>query len=374
MAFALTDAHERHGLWIEDSWLDRLDKRLSLPVFTLELPLVAEYLLTTVGTWFGLPAFALVLGPCFAAAVYDSNLGLLPVRLFGGALVVPQAAACFAAVLASLSFLWFGLALLSIRSAARGESGMSGFVYAYMPLLNKRSMIIAFAAAPHVGLLLTKAFASPQAHTASVYLVMAWLLSCSLNELLKSIMKRRRPVVVEHDLAAMARDPAASPVSPASRIKTPFKDALLATNRHFPELQHMMRTPVSQHSSCPSGDATGAAAIVVAVISIAHGVTYGAGSLEKVPATSLAVGALACLSSCFGRMFFHAHHLLDVALGLCGGVASSVALTHYGGNGTTSGAWYSWGFLAGAQVVLTVLVMLRSPALFKKDANAKKEY
>jgi membrane-associated phospholipid phosphatase len=364
MAFSLNNPADKQslGFWREGGWLDQLDKRLSTPVFTLELPLFLEFPLSVIGTWFGIPLSALVLLPIAAVSIVDGTPWWFAIA--------------FGVVLS----LWSYLAVCSV--AAKGRR--NGFVYFYMPLLTKQSMIWGFTAAPHIGLLLAMVISrSSAAYRAAVFTTLSWVISCGINEVLKGIVKRRRPVICDFDIERLDEEVreanesggfsrSSSPVSPNGRQMTAFRSALLGAKRNFPELQRMLRSPESSHSSFPSGDATAVASAMVCLLSLVgfDGTVASILAQDQLLRQVYApLAAATCLIASFGRMYFHAHHLLDVSVGLLGGATCTLLLLHFAGNGMEPASSWSYAHLLMAQVVIALLVLTRSPHLHTEDKS-----
>ena len=73
-----TREHERDeeevktGWWCEGGCVDRLDKALSMPLFTLELPVALEIAWSAPGAWFGVPVIAQGVAPLVIAGASRS--------------------------------------------------------------------------------------------------------------------------------------------------------------------------------------------------------------------------------------------------------------------------------------------------------------
>lgn len=236
--------------------LDRLDKGISSLVFRLVLPPPLEYALSIPGAWFGCPIFSLGLIPLALAGI--NGRGTSAAKLT----VLP--------LLAGLG-LWLKCASAGRdpAAAARGE-GIRGL---YMVVFNKP---LVFLALPHAAMLLIHATGlGAYGQPAALYLT-SWYLVQAAIEALKSLTWRLRPTVVL-----------------AEELKT--------VRRTLPELPASVQDASQANSSFPSGDAAGGAAFATAL----------ALASPELWAPSMATAALCCL----GRMYFHAHHLLDVLVG-----------------------------------------------------------
>ena len=81
MAPTSATASAKKGFWVEDGALDRLDKRVSSPLFRLVLPLWIAAMMTIPGTWSGIPPFSMSLLPIIVGAVAEV---VATGSLFGG--------------------------------------------------------------------------------------------------------------------------------------------------------------------------------------------------------------------------------------------------------------------------------------------------
>ena len=273
--------------WPADgSRLDRLDKRLSGPLFQLQLGARLEVLLSVPGCFFGMPA-ALAVTPSLLAAAYSG--GVPPSHLALGAGVLLLAA--------------WGVVVI-------GESERLA-----LALFSMRACVVA----PVVGVWLVEVHEGfPSAAKARAHLMLLSLFCALVPTLvLKKRTRRRRPVVseVEHLGEASA--------SAATRKSLRVIPRLLSrdTNAAF-----------------PSGDATGAAVVAFALA--------GASTGHRRAAVGLLVGA------CAGRIYWHAHHLLDVTVGAAIGLAVS-ATVHW-----ALGGGAAWWHALGAEATLTAVALL----------------
>lgn len=95
----------------------------------------------------------------------------------------------------------------------------------------------------------------------------------------------------------------------------PLTHALLCqVKRHLPQNQHILRSPTTRNGSFPSGDVSGAAALAAS-----------AATASAAAAPMALLWVLIPLSSAFGRVFFHAHHVIDVTCGALLGLAVPLA-------------------------------------------------
>lgn len=126
------------------------------------------------------------------------------------------------------------------------------------------------------------------ADAAIAFYVSAWFYSQSTNQALKNVFWRRRPTAC----SCLNED-----------------EGLLAP-RHFPQFKEMLLDRPDCLESFPSGDAAGAGAFGYSVMLF----------------TGNPLWLVATLAGCFGRVFLHVHHLLDVTVGAFLGFAAAYHL------------------------------------------------
>jgi membrane-associated phospholipid phosphatase len=128
---------------------------------------------------------------------------------------------------------------------------------------------------------------SPQGYKAAMFFIVSWMVAQGISAGLKTAFSRTRPAVAT--LTAL-------------RIKQ--------VNRAFPSYRAMLSIGESVFESFPSGDSVGAACFS-ATMYILNAPTWT---------------VLLCVLTAFCRMYFHAHHLLDVSAGLLLGWVVSLTL------------------------------------------------
>ena len=154
---------------------------------------------------------------------------------------------------------------------------------------------------PYIGLIhlvLASIFSThPHAVAAVTFYVCAWFYSQLVNQSLKNTFWRRRPTATlsEH----------AGELAP----------------RHFPQFKMRLKELPECLESFPSGDSAGA----------------GAFGLAAFLFTGNPLWFLATAAGMFGRVFIHAHHLLDVAIGASIGLACTALLN------ASIGGWQNCG-------------------------------
>lgn len=258
---------------VDGSALDKLDKRLSTPIFRLRIGIVLEVLSSVPGCFFGMPAFHIA-SPVLAALLCGGK----PTTEAGPWLV-------FLACTGLLLSLWF---------AAQASSPIDRrlFKILYSP--------ISLIAAPAVGCSLLEVLlpSDANAKSAAYFHLVGWYLSIMWVLHLKARYPRRRPAVCED-----IRD----------------------YSKSLSNIVAMLRSG-DPGAAFPSGDVAGSVTFAYPVLrcwSVA-----AAGAAASSPA--LPGAAIACvLLSAFGRMYFLAHHALDVTVGalLAASVCAAVDVT-----------------------------------------------
>jgi len=319
------------GLWHESSTLDRADKRLSLPLFTLELGRVFELLLSVPGAWFGVPLAAQMAPPLICAAIIDRSLA-----------VMATLTVCIALMLC----LWALILRSSIQSRPLLQcTRIYGISLAYVPLGTKTSGMLAALLTPHAVLLVVSLVGTAAAVRACCMCLTAWLVSVVLNDVLKKVFVRKRPA----HIASTTADDAESWM-----IQNDFKRRLRSTTRHLPQIQSLLARADTSHASFPSGDAAGAAAVTYTIAAISPGLT--------VICTCVAVVAA------FGRVYFQAHHLLDVLVGAGLALVWSARVCAYSEQRIEGGVDSRWTWIRYAVVqFVCVLVSLIAKKLIKSN-------
>jgi membrane-associated phospholipid phosphatase len=253
------------SVWPRDgSMLDELDKRCSAPIFRLQIGRMLEWCLSVPGCFFGMPAVNAV-----CPAVIACGLGGCSDAHIG-------ALGILALLITAIMVVW-----ISYHADQTG----------------KRSHLVLFrvsttVAALFVGTALVAAIATKgSAQRAGYFQLAAWYAQVMPILYLKDNTKRRRPVACEpHHIGS---DVVAAAAAKALN-KIPMSLRRLDPNTAF-----------------PSGDVGGA-------MTVAYTLWNCGGSRAA---------ALACVVlSAFGRMYWQAHHLLDVLVGACTSLLTCAAL------------------------------------------------
>lgn len=273
--------------WPADgSALDSLDKLCSGPVHQLQIGLLLEAFLSVPGCFFGMPLMLLVSPSLIAMLVGNYDAASHALASSAGLVV-------FNSVTAMLGLWWWVHSTADARASAQRMTRM------YSPAL--------FMLAPLGGTLLLSQleFAAPIAAAAGNLHLTTWFASILPIIELKRLARRRRPAASEPRHIGEA-------TAAAGRAK-----ALCA-------IPAMLRSG-DPNTSFPSGDVAGAA-------SVAYSLWRCGGS----PTT-----AFACIGfSALGRLYWQAHHLLDVVCGaaISLAVCAAVDLVISGGPSASAAA------------------------------------
>lgn len=274
--------------WPADgSKLDRLDKRLSKPVFTLQLGLVLETALAYPGCFFGMPAFCVPGTLVLGLTVGDDD---------GRSADWCVASAMLAGLVATFSACLFATGGIRYTKVLYGPPTVVLAPWAALALLRWME-----AAAADAG-------------TACFYLV-SWYVVIAPILVVKSLSRRRRPIVCS-----------------ASHVGEACVEA--ASRKALTVIPRMLRHDAN--AAFPSGDVAGA---------VCWAFPLWRAGLRLLPVSAVALSA-------FGRMYWQAHHAMDV---LVGGVAATCAcaLLEAALGHTSHARWYH---LLGAQVAVVALV------------------
>ena len=235
--------------------IDAADKWLSRPIFRLQLGRTAEWLLSIPGNFFGMPATLLVSPTAIGCAV-------------GGCSHAHSAALALAIICAvALTARWAAF------NVAQDGSASSIALILYQP-----STVVV---APVLGTALAHCIVDPGPgrHAASFHIT-AWFAGVTPVLYLKQLTSRRRPVASKAEHVGQAAVAAAS----AKQLS------------NIPAM--LLRSDCN--ASFPSGDVGAAAAVSYILV-------------RWCGYTKMAVACVAL--SAFGRMYWQAHHLLDVVAG-----------------------------------------------------------
>lgn len=124
--------------------------------------------------------------------------------------------------------------------------------------------------------------------SAGAFFAVSWSVAQAICHVLKVAAGRHRPVASIADLASVKRE--------------------------FPALIRMMASGHTAVQSFPSADAVGGGALTCALVLLERSPFH--------PATAM----LPVLIASFGRMYYHAHHLLDVVAGAAVGVGTTIVV------------------------------------------------
>jgi len=283
---------EPRGWWVEGSAIDRLDKALSLSVFTLELGYTAELLLTAPGIWFGLPVPAFIMSNLltwYSFLAHEAHedmkwlAHLLNIDHDPDHVVLQTFKQVGIASPASLQFLAGSLIFIAIWGVIFYRYLLTGHVEkAY--LINKHLMFPSLL----LPVIFGKYF-SPRGYKAATFFICSWFVAQSVSSGLKTVFSRIRPTVAPSTAEKVGR-----------------------VNRAFPSYRTMLSLGESVFESFPSGDSVGAACFSCVLF------------ILRAPTWTVWI----CVLTAFCRMYFHAHHLLDVAAGLSVGWGVTLTLNY----------------------------------------------
>lgn len=255
------------GIWREDSCLDHADRLLSRPIFNLSLPAPLELLLAVPSVYLGLP-YAFVGSTPLAVAWLASGGGNTWAGL-SAALVLAFGAVV---VLAGLCR-WIDIF---------GSTKVATFC---MPLVTCAILDSSFV---------------PEAARAAALTSMSSSALCLVAIVpIQALVARPRPVVALKLLESISW--------PRTELMRPYIEALASPGQVF--------------GSFPSADIA-----VVASSAVVLGHSWAPPEATWAPITV----AVACVVlSCIGRMYFWAHHLLDIAFGVLFGALAAELLVRF---------------------------------------------
>jgi membrane-associated phospholipid phosphatase len=261
------------SVWpVDGSTLDRLDKSVSGPFFRLRLPLPIEFLFSIPGCFFGMPTFHMC-----APSIIACSLG-------GCSRASPE----WLAVLAAVMFLLLAAWAYVQSSPARAH---------LQPALHAPPALLL---SPVVGVALATRVAAEDVHaqSAAFLFLIVWYLSIVPVITFKARAGRRRPVA--SDVSLIGAEAAAA-----------------AARKALPNIPAMHKAG-DANSAFPSGDVAGAVAFAYPLLRCAPSASLAPAAPWLLPAS-----ACACVTlSAAGRMYYQAHHLLDVA---CGALFAALA-------------------------------------------------
>lgn len=249
--------------------LDLLDKEVSRPVFKLQLGIVLECVLSVPGCFFGMPAFHVVAPSLIAGAL-------------GG---WRDASALSLGTLAVSALL---LVLFWLVNAAGSSSALKRVKLLYLPP--------ALLGSPIFGMYLahTVAAADAPARAAAAFYLLAWNVSIIPIITIKALAGRRRPV--NCDPNHIGEDAVAA-----------------AQKKSLANICDLLRA--DGNAAFPSGDLAGS-------VAFAYPLWRACAASAVLSQPVLQILAVLCVGlSAMGRMYWQAHHLLDVT---CGALVSFI--------------------------------------------------
>mmetsp|Transcript_6443 Transcript_6443/g.13082 ORF Transcript_6443/g.13082 Transcript_6443/m.13082 type:complete len:356 (+) Transcript_6443:229-1296(+) len=292
------------GWWPQNGALDSFDAKLSLPIMKLDAGLLGEYLISIPGTWFGMPPMV---------------WGSITLLVAGvSALSDPQ-------VTSQSCKYYFGLLLLPSFALSLG---------AYLKIARDGEIKRIYIWTKYILLpfpfgipLLAELLLGERAGHAAALALSSWFFTETVCHVFKISARRMRPVIA-------------------------LADKIKGVTRRLSSIQHVLTEGETAFESFPSGDAAGAAAISTVLAA------YGAGPLSW----------LCVALSAFGRVYLHAHHVIDVVVGSLFGYACTRGLINYYGLDSGLGPFHSVGFMGlfvGFHVFCRKYLTFNIPAEFR---------
>ena len=243
------------GLFPEGGAIDRLDKKLSAPVFRLRTSRAMEAAIAVPGSIFGVMVLSLIMVPTWLLVILDPG----DLR-FHGAITVPVT-------------IWAGHRVRLWLQDPRNKE----LVFLKKSVVFNGFIHIALAGA------LSRHSDAP---AALAFYFCTWFYSQATNQAIKQVFWRRRPTACFRE------------------------DKEMLAPRHFPQFKIMLMDRPDSLESFPSGDAAGAASFGYAAMLF----------------TGSSFWLLVTVAGCFGRVFLHVHHLLDVVAGALVGFSVAAIL------------------------------------------------
>lgn len=290
-------------MWQEGSSLDQLDKRISSPVFHLRLPAILETLLSLPGAFMGLP-----------------HAFLAP---------TPLALAYLASPPTDRGFVGTGLLL----ALAVGLSAFFGGLKGYLNFRQTTKQLLLTLP------IFTLSFLSlgrvpAAARSVGFTSITCTVLTVALTIPLKALSNRLRP---------------------AAALKLGEKVAERRSPLVVPYIQAMCVGGQSKES-LPSADAA---------VMAANALLLSAWSYPPAPWAPAALGLTMIALCFFGRMYFWAHHLLDVLTGAAVGAIVTLSLRHFG-----LGAQLSHTVVALVLFIAALVYMQRRTKVFSDEGHS----
>ncbi|KAL3930138.1 MAG: hypothetical protein SGBAC_011893 [Bacillariaceae sp.] len=257
--------------------LNEFDRRISEPIFAARLPFAfLEYLLSIPGNWFG--------SCSFASATLPSLLGIF---CDGGIAEWHPWHGLVAGLIAFNLTIW--TLLLSPKKSAISRRARIIF---YGPLTG--------AVGPIIGVtVLAMSPLSTMAKNVGYFQICSWSIGVIPTACLKPLVSRQRPaswILLKNDATTSDDEDRVNRLQKAAKEK------------HINTLPKLFT--LDANHSFPSGDTAGALSSMYTLIFLDH--VYPSSSSLGVRI----VGIILVLLSCFGRMYWMAHHLLDVSVGV----------------------------------------------------------
>lgn len=254
------------GYFQERSHIDLFDKSWSMPIFKCYLG-QGEYLLSIPANWFGFPLlFSLGTVPIIGVSLLNETS-----ELFKYKVATP--------LLATMTVWWFK----QVRESRRLNCNLDteGLMKCWYPG-GKKIEIPIFLAIPNIVYAITK-FTSENGCAFVSFFLISWYSVQIFLDLIKIMSQRVRPVIS-------------------------LKDELKEIPRYIHQIRMRLKKRDEVNKAFPSGDVA-AAAIWATAISM-----FLQENSSNSAFTNFFLMSIVALTA-FGRMYFHAHHALDVTVG-----------------------------------------------------------
>lgn len=283
------------------SQLDALDKWLSRPIFLARLPVAVEYILSVPGNFFGVPLVTLFIAPNVMAMCFSDS----PLLSTWWHVIV-----------------WFLVLVVLILWFFVLKGSKTAIQIFYGPMLGVMAALL--------GVALLSWMPDQSARHVGYFQLSAWCASVLPVALLKPATARIRPACQVRDIQVIA--------------------AMQAKHLHV--LPRLFQR--DGRASFPSGDTAGAMAVSYTIG------RCGSSSDDGKQHISLAIAVLIVILSATGRMYWQAHHLADVMVGVILAIAccwslEQALLEWYGALGSCRAHW--WHALC-AHAALCIMVIL----------------
>ena len=292
------------GLWVENGALDRFDKKISSLIFTLELPWLLETALTLPGSWFGATTFSLGWVGMLTAFITQYHHH-------------PEEGDGFEGQVFLGIFVVITLAALALHFLVLSKKAERKYLWHHLHYYLLINLFLPY-------FLFGK---NSLGWRGFVFYMCIWGCTQLVSQTMKFLFARIRPCAC------------------------PEYNIPLSLGKRTHDLSTHLSSGMSSVESFPSGDAAGAAAFSSSMVIIT-------GSWWWV---------LFALFGAFGRVYFHAHHVVDVVVGSGLAVGMAVVLSVVGGGWEEFGVVHFFGVIALFVVLWRLIDKIKpEPSEFNK--------